>query len=160
MFVRRLLGLFFILAVLIAGCGGSSDNSESTTKAPVGVAGDWTGTLRQKGIAPFQIAARLDAVGSGRVAYTGIECGGSWTPHVALDSNPPYLEIKERINEGAGGECKGWGTVSLHPSSALSASPMQYEFVGGGVSSHGLLHRTDAATLQRIFKQAGVDQPD
>jgi hypothetical protein len=159
MFVRWLLGLLFIVAVLIAGCGGSSDNSESTTNAPIGVAGNWTGTLRQKGIAPFQIAARLDAVGSGRVAYTGIECGGSWTSKRALASSPPFITIEERITEGAGGECKGVGTVTLHLRSATAGAGLEYDFTGGGVTSRGLLHRTDEDTLRQIFTQAGVKPP-
>jgi hypothetical protein len=158
MFVRRLVPLVLVLG-LFAGCGGGGDESTGNENVPVGVAGDWTGTLQQKGIPPFQVAVRLDAAGSGRVAYTGIECGGTWTAKRALASAPPFITINERITEGAGGKCKGVGTVTLHPSSSASGGPMQYAFRGGGVTSRGLLHRTDPAGIDSVFEEAGVTPP-
>jgi hypothetical protein len=77
-----------------------------------------------------------------------------------LASSPPFITIEERITEGAGGECKGVGTVGLHPRSAAAGAALEYDFKGGGVTSHGLLHRTHGATLQRIFRQAGVEPPN
>ena len=146
-----------VCVALLAGCGGG--DSSGTEDAALPIAGDWTGTLEQKGLAPFRIAVQIEASGTGRVAYTGIECGGVWDIHDILSSLPPQYEITERINQGAGGECKGSGAVSLQPESSSHDSRLRYEFTGGGVTSRGLLHRTDSAGLKPVFDEAGVTPP-
>jgi hypothetical protein len=56
-------------ALLLAGCGsGGSSGDDDAAKE---IAGDWTGTLKQKGLKRFLIAVRIEAAGTGRVAYTG-----------------------------------------------------------------------------------------
>jgi hypothetical protein len=153
---RRVIALLAALVLLIAGCGDGGDGSSSNEEKPTGIAGDWTGTPKQKGIAPFQVAARIDAVGSGRVAYIGIECGGSWISKRALASDPAFFGIEERIRKGAGGECTGSGMVQLHPKAPERGAPLEYEFSGGGVTSRGVLHRTGAAGIRPVFEQAGI----
>ena len=114
MLVRRLIATLSVLVMVLAGCGGSSDGDStgSTAAATSGPAaqiqGPWTGELTQAGIAPFRIAVVISADGTGLVAYTGIECGGHWK----LDSSaaPEYV-FTESIDAGAGGRCKGSGTV-------------------------------------------------
>jgi hypothetical protein len=164
MFVRWLTLALAVCVVLLVGCGGGSGGGN---EVPKDYSGDWTGTLKQKGLHPFQVAARIDLAGSGRVAYTGIDCGGTWTSLRALRSDPPYITVRERINQGAGGECKGSGLVGLHPVRRCEGPEhdqcefrnIEYTFTGGGVSSQGLLHRTDAAGLKLVFDEAGVNPP-
>jgi hypothetical protein len=155
--VRRLMAALPVVILLVAGCGGGGSKQDDSAKA---IAGDWTGTLRQKGLAPFRIAVHVEASGEGRVAYTGIECGGGWNLRVVRYTRPEQYEFAERITEGVGGKCKGSGAVSVQRQSSAADSPLRYEFTGGGVTSRGLLHGTDAAGLQPIFGQAGVDPPD
>jgi hypothetical protein len=92
MSARGLVLLSAIGALLIAGCG-DGDNSSDVTAAGEGItrqiSGRWTGTLHQKGLKPFEIAADIGADGEARVAYTGIECGGEWTFEGVADSLPP-----------------------------------------------------------------------
>jgi hypothetical protein len=157
MLARWLIAALVLIALSMVGCG-SSDKSgtEGLTQT---IAGDWTGTLEQKGLQPFRIAVRIGGTGTGRVAYTGIECGGTWDTNVVLSSKPPQYEVTEHINEGAGGACKGSGRVSLQPKTSLPSSPLRYKFTGGGVTSRGVLHRTDAAGLEPVFDEAGVTPP-
>jgi hypothetical protein len=165
---RGLALLLAIGALLIAGCGdGDADtgtslsNAEGITRQ---IAGGWIGELHQKGLAPFQIAVDIAADGKGRVAYTGIECGGDWTLHDVLTSMPPRYLFTEEITDGAGGNCKGTGTVTLSPIQRHSPNEpaytrLNYQFTGGGVTSRGLLHRVHPAGLGPVFKQAGVTPP-
>jgi hypothetical protein len=157
--VRRLIALLSVLAMVLAGCGGSSggDKTTSTAAATGGPAreiqGSWAGKLTQAGIPPFRIAVVISADGTGLVAYTGIECGGHWK----LDtSDAPQYVFTESIDAGAGGKCKGSGTVHLvhTPSGTL-----QYRFEGGGVTSTGFLVPGSAHALTAIFDQAGVGLP-
>ncbi len=159
MLVRRLIAPLSVLVMVLAGCGGSSggDSTGSTAAATSGPAaqiqGPWTGQLTQAGISPFRIAVVISADGTGLVAYTGIECGGHWK----LDSSaPPQYVFTESIDAGAGGKCKGSGTVHLvhTPSGTL-----QYRFEGGGVTSTGSLVPAGAHTLTAIFDQAGIGLP-
>src|SRR4051794_2682314 len=158
-----MLALAFCV-VLLVGCGGGSGGGTEVTKD---YCGGWTGTLKQKGLQPFQVAARIDLAGSGRVAYTGIDCGGTWTGLRFLASDPPHITVRERINQGAGGECKGSGLVGLHPvrrcegpeHGQCEIRSIEYSFTGGGVTSDGLLHRTDATGLKSVFDEAGVTPP-
>jgi hypothetical protein len=154
----RWLALPLVVSVaFVAGCAISEDSPVDQPTKPI--AGNWTGTLKQKGLKPFRIAVRIEVNGSGHVAYTGIECGGKWTLGVILDSRPPIYEFKEQINEGVGGECKGTGDVSFHPDLASPRDRVHYGFRGGGVTSHGVLHRTDASGLRPVFDEAGVTPP-
>jgi hypothetical protein len=164
----RELGLLFAIgALLIAGCGDGEDSSDVTAPGEGitrQISGRWTGTLHQTGLKPFEIAADIGADGEARVAYTGIECGGQWTFEGVIGSLPPGYQFTETIEEGAGGSCKGTGTVSLspiqgHAPNSPAYSQMTYSFTGGGVTSSGTLRRTDIAHLMPIFRQAGVTQP-
>jgi hypothetical protein len=153
------------LAVLIAGCGEKEENLDAgATTGTVGattvaepaseIAGGWTGQLTQKDLPPFQIGVVIDPGGSGLVAYTGINCGGKWAPKFATPpaAGAEYL-FEERINEGAGGSCKGTGTVAL----AQAADMLSYRFTGGGVTSSGVLSRTGFDQVFAVFKRAGLN---
>ncbi len=155
MLVRWFVAALAALALLLAGCG---DGGKSTTVGPAReIAGDWTGTLTQKGLAPFRIAVRISPGGAGRVAYTGIECGGTWTLKRILTSLPPAgYEFTETITQGAGDECKGEGGVAIDPEPPRAPKALGYGFFGGGVRSSGQLHRTDASGLKPVFDEAGV----
>ncbi|HSD24039.1 MAG TPA: hypothetical protein VLB79_06890 [Solirubrobacterales bacterium] len=164
----RHLCLLALGAVLLAGCtddgsgeGTTLSNAEGITRQ---IAGSWTANLHQEGLAPFVIAVDISADGRGRVAYTGIECGGEWTLHGVEQSMPPRYVFDEAIHEGAGGNCKGTGTVSLAPIQRHSPNEpaynrLGYRFSGGGVTSRGLLRRIHPGGLNPIFKQAGVTPP-
>jgi hypothetical protein len=154
---------------LLVGCGsgGNPDdltglgNSEGITRQ---IAGDWAGKLHQSGLAPFKIAVDITAGGSGRVAYTGIRCGGDWDLQGTRPTTPPQYLFTEEINEGAGGACKGTGTVTLlpiqnHSPNRPAYTRLNYSFSGGGVTSRGLLHRIHAGAQHPVFKQAGVTPP-
>jgi hypothetical protein len=152
-----------VLGILVlAGCGEKEENLEPapTTAASdptAEIAGDWTGQLAQKGLAPFQVAVRIEASGTAQVAYTGINCGGAWTPSGApVASTGPAFTFEETIDRGAGGTCKGSGTVVVthEPNDAL-----RYRFTGGGVTSRGVLQRTDAPGLRPVFEHAGLPPP-
>ncbi len=160
MVVRWLIAPLSLFALLIPGCGGS-DAESTQSNAAQAIAGDWTGALKQKGLAPFRVAVRIEPSGDGRVAYTGIECGGTWSLGVVRYTRPEQYEFGERIDEGAGGKCKGSGSVSVRPELDSKAfdSRLQYEFRGGGVTSRGLLNRTDAAGLKPVFDEARVTPP-
>jgi hypothetical protein len=164
----RELGLLLAFgALLIAGCDDGGDSSAVTAPGEGitrQISGRWTGKLHQKGLKPFEIAADIGADGSGKVAYTGIECGGDWTLDEVQPSIPPGYHFTEEIREGAGGNCKGAGEVSLSPIQGHSPNrpaynQLNYQFSGGGVTSRGLLHRTDAAHLAPVFKLAGIEPP-
>ena len=163
MLARWPVALLVLVAVAVAGCGSEDDGGKTTTRVQLTplLAGDWTGTLTQKGLAPFRIAVRISSDGTGRVAYTSIECVGSWIVKNVLASSPPAAyNFRERITEGAGGKCKGEGVVSIAPEPRQAPKELGYGFTGGGVSSRGVLHRTDSAGLKPVFDQAGVEPPD
>ena len=152
--------------LLLAGC--SDDNAGNLTAPGEGVtrqiAGSWAGKLQQARLPPFKIAVDLTANGTARVAYAGIDCGGDWTLDGVRPSTPPRYVFTEEIDEGAGGTCKGTGTVSLLPIQGHSPNRpaytrLNYRFSGGGVSSRGLLHRIHAGAEAPTFKQAGVTPP-
>jgi hypothetical protein len=158
-----MLVTLLLSALLIAGCGGDSDDGHVTTTS-VGpaqeIAGDWTGELTQKGLKPFRIGVQIEADGTGRVAYTGIECGGEWTLKRVLASGiPAGYNFREDVTQGAGDECKGKGTVAIDPNPPQSPRSLGYGFMGGGVTSDGTLHKTDVAGIQPVFTEAGVSPP-
>ncbi|MDP9188263.1 MAG: hypothetical protein M3O25_03325 [Actinomycetota bacterium] len=155
-----------VLAALglgLAACGEKEEpDLSSATTAPepraAEVAGDWTGQLTQKGLAPFQVAVRIEPAGSGTVAYTGINCGGVWAlgpVRPAEGSTVPRFFFRETIQSGAGGSCKGNGSVTITP----AGGSLSYEFVGGRAESRGTLTSTDAAGLAPVFQQAGLPAP-
>lgn len=140
------------LAVMVAGCGDDGDDETTTgaagsTKA---IAGIWTGELRQEGLPSFRVAAFIGENGEGQVAYTGINCGGFWTP---ASQSPPSYSFTERINQGAGGNCKGSGSVALTEN---ADGTLSYRFEGGGVISEGVLSHTSLQELRAVFREAGV----
>ncbi len=164
---RGLILLSAIGALLLGGCGNGGDSS-AVTEPGEGItrqiAGRWTGQLHQQGLKPFEIAVDIGSDGNGEVAYTGIDCGGHWTLDGVRPTTPPRYLFTEEIKAGAGGNCKGTGRVSLapiqgHAPNQPAYSRLNYEFTGGGVTSRGLLHRTDTAHLGPVFKQAGVSPP-
>lgn len=169
-------------AFALGGCGdddedGSAASTETTgtetttsatkparhvppSKMPNSLAGDWTGELRQKGLAPFEVAVRIDPAGPTYVAYTGIDCGGYWVLRLSGEDRPPIFVIDEVINQGAGETCKGHGTVSLKPRSKTEPyTELDYSFEGEGVLSRGVLRQTDEAGLDAVFTEAGVTPP-
>jgi hypothetical protein len=164
----RGLGLLLAIgALLISGCGDDASSSDVTAPGEGitrQIAGRWTGKLHQKGLRPFEVAVDIGSDGNGEVAYTGIECGGEWALDEVQPSTPPRYRFTEEIREGAGGSCKGTGTVSLapiqgHAPNRPAYNRMNYSFTGGGVTSRGLIHRTDSAHLAPVFKEAGVQAP-
>jgi hypothetical protein len=159
MLVRWLTLALVVPVLLVGGCGGE-DNDSGEGNAAQAIAGDWIGTLKQKGLTPFRVAVQIEPSGSGRVAYTGIECGGTWTmqPEI-LDSDPPQYGFDEQIEEGAGGSCRGSGDVSIQPDAIAPREVLDYVFTGGGITSRGFLHKTDAAGLKPVFDEAGVTPP-
>jgi len=164
--LRPKVWLLSLGILLLAGC--SNDDAGNLTAPGEGVtrqiAGSWAGKLQQAGLPPFKMAVDITSDSTGRVAYTGIECGGEWTLDGVRPSTPPRYVFTEQINGGAGGSCKGTGTVSLSPIQGHSPNRpaytrLNYRFTGGGVASRGLLHRIHAGAEVQTFKQAGVTPP-
>ena len=156
-----------------AGCGGVNDsgepgggNTDTQAAAARQISGNWRGTLHQAKLPPFQIAVDISSGSTAQVAYTGIKCGGDWDlDQVQAPSPSHYVYVfTERIDRGAGGSCKGTGKVSVSPiqrqvPNEPAYQQMDYRFTGGGVTSTGLIHRTDPEHIHAIFKQAGVPAP-
>jgi len=102
--------------------------------------GSWTGLLHQRGMRPFRVWARIadpDGGAGNTVRYSGLGCRGRWT---ALAAAGVAHRFTETITAGAGGACKGSGTVSLRPTGDPNA--LRYVFRGGGVTSSGILRRS------------------
>jgi hypothetical protein len=159
MLVRWLLAALVVVALVTAGCGGSDDNSTSSSSTAAtnggptqGIIGQWAGTLTQAGLPPFRVAALIFS-GAGKVAYTGIDCAGDWKPDSGGGSSGSYA-FTETINQGAGGACKGTGTVHLD---RLAPKRLRYRFEGGGVSSQGILRPAPTRVWAAIFREAGVE---
>jgi hypothetical protein len=161
----RGLGLLLALAVLlIAGCGSDNPGDETTLNNTRQISGAWAGTLHQEGLTPFEIAVDIAGDATGRVAYTGIDCGGKWTLDEVQPSAPPRYVFTEQITEGAGDTCKGTGRVTLspiqrHAPNGPAYTRMNYSFTGGGVTSRGLLRRIHAGEETPVFQEAGVTPP-
>jgi len=157
------------LALLATGCGSVQDAGEpGAVGTEIGatrqISGNWKGRLHQEGQKPFQIAVDIGADSTAQVAYSGIKCGGEWSLEGVETSIPPLYIFREQINTGAGGACKGTGRVSVVPIQEQKPNEpaynrLHYLFAGGGVTSRGLLHRTNPAGLRQVFKQAGVEAP-
>ena len=98
---------------------------------------------------------RIDASGSAEVAYTGIDCTGTWAlgpARPAEGSDTVRYFFRETITAGAGGNCKGTGNVTITPA---ADNTLTYEFVGGGVESRGTLVQSNPQGLEPTFKEAG-----
>jgi hypothetical protein len=162
--VRGLALPLAFAVLLIGGCSTNDSGDVTTLNNTRQIAGAWSGELRQQGQAPFGMAVDIGGDGTGRVAYTGLECGGGWTLDGTQPSAPPRYIFTEKIKQGSGGACKGTGTVTLSPIQRHSPNGpaytrLNYLFAGGGVTSRGLLHRVHAPELAPVFKQAGVSSP-
>jgi hypothetical protein len=140
------LAIPFVISIatlmIAAGCGEKAEPDPSTLgPAPQDatgfeIEGTWQGRLRQKGIKPFRVTAMIGSLDEARdnsVTYTGIDCSGTWK---FLDRPGDAYRFREVIDRGAGGSCKGVGTVTLTPT---PEGQLDYEFRGGGVTSHGVL---------------------
>jgi hypothetical protein len=157
MLVRFPLALLVGLALVIAGCGSDHGSSGATSTAAskgesTQIVGPWAGTLSQAGLPPFRVAAVIFS-GAAKVAYTGIDCAGDWKLTGGGDPGPSYV-FTETINEGAGGKCKGTGTVHLDE---FAPKRLRYRFEGDGVSSQGILRPARDRLWMPIFREAGVD---
>jgi hypothetical protein len=147
-----LAALAAALAIVAVGCGEKSEPDLSDIPPPPqpepqnpppglpsAIKGNWEGTLRQQGIKPFAIGVRIvSATQANRnvVHYAGqIDCSGTWR---YLGAEGPEVRFREVINRGAGGKCKGAGTVTVEPT---PNDRLSYEFRGGGVVSRGTLTR-------------------
>jgi hypothetical protein len=140
---RSTVALVSLLVVAAtAGCGGSGEDSTTTVAASKVrdsyVLGLWHGDLRQRGMPPFAVSADVHSLTDPQrntVAYSVIRCAGNWTYRGFEQGAFRFTEV---IDHGAGGGCKGVGQVSLTPRGPSMAT---YDFRGGGVVSHGTLHR-------------------
>jgi hypothetical protein len=146
MAIRSVLAAL-LATLLLASCGGggggSSGASTSTPDSGGGsgaeIEGSWRGVLHQPGVAPFVVTATIRSLTDpalNTVHYAGIDCSGNWSYLGRRDS---AYRFRERIDRGAGGDCKGVGTVTLLP---FSADHLGYRFQGGGIQSLGDLRRT------------------
>lgn len=128
------------LALPLAGCG---ERDEPEIAAPDAqsqfeIRGQWRGQLTQQGEKPFSVQAEivsLERFKANEVTYGGIDCSGTWE---YLGASESAYRFQEKIERGAGGACRGEGTVSLTP---LSDDQVGYEFRGGAVVSRGELRR-------------------
>lgn len=112
----------------------------SGSSRPTPIEGTWRGTLKQAGSADFQIRADIASLtdpARNIVRYGApIDCAGTWR-YTGAQGDAATFE--ETIDSGAGGKCKGTGTVRLE---LLSADRLSYAFSGGGVQSRGVLSRS------------------
>jgi hypothetical protein len=131
----------------LAACGEKEEPDVNASEPPTpqvdsdfDIIGTWEGTLRQKGMKPFQVTATIRSLDNelrNPVRYTGIDCGGNWT-FEGLEGET--FRFREVIDRGAGGTCKGAGTVTLTPT---PQDRLDYQFTGGGVESEGVLRRSE-----------------
>jgi hypothetical protein len=145
--LRRLAAAFVacIPLALLIGCGEKSEpdfsgpGAEPPAAEPLApIAGDWTGTLSQRGVPPFTVRvtiASADSPAANPVSYTGIDCSGTWDFQSRSGSAYSFREV---IDRGKGGRCKGAGEVTVTP----QGDRLAYRFRGGGVTSRGVLSRS------------------
>jgi hypothetical protein len=148
---RRLMTLLPLLVAFVAGCGGSNEDSGSSTTSsmPAGfdrLLGSWTGELHQAGLEPFRVVVGISSPTDplpNPVHYGGIDCGGNWTYLGRADGAYRFHEV---IDRGEGDNCKGAGEVEVTPRSGQ----LDYAFTGGGVESRGTLHRTNHGPIATL----------
>ena len=138
----RLLAALTVLAacLVLAACGERDEPQISTTTAEeeFQITGGWRGELRQSGMKPFTVQARiasLERFKQNTVHYTGLDCSGTWE---YLGASETAYRFHEVIDRGRSAKCKGAGTVTLTP---LTPDSVAYEFRGGGIVSRGELQR-------------------
>ena len=119
------------------------DGRFTLLRRAVDLRGRWSGVLRQRGMRPFwiwaKIAARAGRAGN-TVRYGGLDCRGRWT---ALPRRGGAYRFTETITAGASATCKGRGTVTLRPTADPNA--LRYSFASSGaepVLSRGVLRRS------------------
>jgi hypothetical protein len=123
-------------AELAASAPTTTDATTATATEDFDIVGIWQGQLRQQGLKPFTVRARITGLrNSDRnfVGYSGIDCAGRWY----YEGRGAAFRFREVINRGKGGKFKGVGQVTLTP----VGERLLYEFTGGGVESRGKLHR-------------------
>jgi hypothetical protein len=142
-------------ALIAAGCGEKQEPDLSEIPPPPqprpatppqglpqAVIGDWQGTLEQKGVKPFPIRVAIRSATDPErnlVRYGGeIGCSGTWG---YLGADGPQVRFRERIDAGAGGKCKGTGTVTVSSVQGSGPDRLRYRFSGGGIESQGVLSR-------------------
>jgi hypothetical protein len=140
-----LLAALAAALLALAGCGEKEEPVLSELPPPPDPAqefeilGEWKGQLRQKGLKPFGVEARIASLEQSKrnvVRYGGeIACSGTWE---FLGKRQTAFRFREVIDSGRGGKCKGTGTVTLTP---FDADGVDYEFRGGGIESAGTLSR-------------------
>jgi hypothetical protein len=136
-----LLALLLSAGVAASGCGSEGTETSSAGGNPLvdSIHGEWAGTLHQADTNPFPIRVRIESEatpGDNVVHYGGeIGCGGTWR---YLGGDESSARFRETIDRGAGGRCKGSGSVTLSRPDG-SADSLDYRFVGGGVESRGVL---------------------
>jgi hypothetical protein len=151
--LRALAAVAALCACLgLAACGEREEPeiTPTTTEPQFQITGRWHGELRQAGMKPFTVQARiasLERFKDNTVHYTQapqqrrgsatprIDCSGTWE---YLGSSETAYRFAEVIDSGRGAKCKRTGTVSLTP---LAEDRVGYEFRGRGVVSHGELER-------------------
>jgi hypothetical protein len=130
-----------LCALGLAACGEKSEPAITGVNSDLQfeITGSWKGELHQKKIKPFPVQARIQSLARSKqnvVRYGGeIDCAGTWD---YLGASATAYRFREVIDRGAGGRCKGTGTVTLTP---LAEDTVAYEFTGGGVESTGKLMR-------------------
>jgi hypothetical protein len=144
--------LLLALAIAAGGCGEKQEPDLSQlpptpqpqpqtppAALPRSVVGHWQGTLHQHGLKPFEVRVSIvSATQRDRnvVHYTGIDCSGTWS---YLGAEGPQVRFREVIDSGAGGKCKGTGTVTVRAAGAPGR--LLYEFRGDGIASQGVLNQ-------------------
>jgi hypothetical protein len=141
--MRRAAALALTLALLglpLSACGEREEPEveAATTESQFEITGEWRGRLTQKGLNPFTVTATIVSLERSKqnmVRYSGINCSGTWD---YLGATATAYRFREVIDRGAGGKCKGVGTVALTP---LTDDRVGYVFNGGGITSEGVLNR-------------------
>ena len=135
--------LFICAALAVAVVLGACERDEPEIPSATGesefeITGRWEGELTQPGMKPFTVEAliaSLERFNKNIVHYARRNCSGTWE---YLGASETAYRFEELIERGAGGACKGRGTVTLTP---LSDDTVDYVFRGAGVVSRGELAR-------------------
>jgi hypothetical protein len=146
----RLAALLIALSALTLAACGEKDEPDLGSATTVGIPGfqiegTWSGELQQAKLEPFTVTATiadLENPAKNTVTYTPpIDCSGNWA---YLGQEGTAYRFRETITGGKGGDCKGKGIVTLNP---FDTNGVDYDFQGGGVSSAGVLKRTEPPKL-------------